>query len=148
MNEEATKVVIGKTEGRSFGRPVLPCSFGGTSYYGLCDLGSSINVIPYELYLKIKINEICAPDIELVDMSIKLADRSLHEPIGVLNNAQIRVWPHTYLIDLVILDVPVDPFCPIVFGIFFIRTLKAYIDCRKETITLRFGEDEVIYQLA
>ena len=74
LDQEATKVVTGKTEGRSFGRPVLPCSFGGTSYYGLCDLGSSINVIPYELYLKIK-NEICAPDIELVDMSIKLADR-------------------------------------------------------------------------
>ena len=32
LNQEATKVVIGKTEGRSFGRPVLPCSFGGTSY--------------------------------------------------------------------------------------------------------------------
>ena len=54
LNEEATKVVTGKTEGRSFGRPVLLCSFRGTSYYGLCDLGSSINVIPYELYLKIK----------------------------------------------------------------------------------------------
>ena len=108
-------MVTGKTEGRSFGGPVLPCSFGGTSYYGLCDLGSSINVIPYELYLKIK-NEICAPDIELVDMSIKLADRSLHEPIGVVNNAQIRVGPHTYLIDLVILDVPIDPFCPIIFA--------------------------------
>ena len=51
-------------------------------------------------------------------MSIKLADRSLHEPIGVVNNAQIRVGPYTYLIDLVILDVPVDPFCPIVFGLF------------------------------
>ena len=43
-------------------------------------------------------------------MSFKLADRSLHEPIGVVNNAQIRVGPHTYLIDLVILDVPVDHF--------------------------------------
>ena len=27
-------------------------------------------------------------------MSIKLADRSLYEPIGVVNNAQIRVGPH------------------------------------------------------
>ena len=52
-------------------------------------------------------------------MSIKLVDRSLHEPIGVVNNSQIRVGPHTYLIDLVILDVPVDPFCPIIFGRFF-----------------------------
>ena len=59
LDQEATKVVTGKTEGRSFGRPVLPCSFGGTSYYGLCDLGSSINVIPYELYPKIKNKNLC-----------------------------------------------------------------------------------------
>ena len=96
-----------------------------------CDIGSSINVIPYEIYLKIK-HEIFAPDIELVDMSTKLADRSLHEPIGVVNDAQIRVGPHTYLIDRVIMDVPVDPFCPLIFGISFLCTIKAYIDCRKE----------------
>ena len=133
LNEQATNVVTGKTERRSFGRPILPCSFEGTSYYGLCDLGSSINVIPYELYLEIE-NEICAPDIELVDMSIKLADRSLHEPIGVVNNAQIRVGLHTHLIDLVILDVPIDPFCPIVFGRLFLRTLQSYIDLEKKVL--------------
>jgi hypothetical protein len=54
LNEEATKAVTGKTEGRGFGRPVLPCSFERTYYYGLCNLVSSINVIPYELYLEIK----------------------------------------------------------------------------------------------
>ena len=31
---------------------------------------------------------------------------------------------------------------------FFLRTLKAYIDCRKETITLRFGEDEVLFHFS
>ena len=131
LNQEATKVVTGKTEGRSFGRPVLPCSFGGTSYYGLCDLGSSINVIPYELYLEIK-NEICAPDIELVDMSIKLADRSLHEPIGVVNNAQIRVGPHTYLIDLVILDVPLILFVLLFLVDFSYVLLKLILTVEKK----------------
>ena len=94
---------------------------------------SSINVIPYELYLKIK-NEICAPDIELVDMSIKLADISLHEPIGVVNNAQIRVGPHTYLIDLVILDVPIDPFCPIFLVDFSYVHLKLILIIEKKLL--------------
>ena len=87
----------------------------------------SINIIPYELFLQIK-NEICAPDIELVDMSIALADRTLHEPIGVINDAQIRIGSHAYFIGLVIMDVPVDPICPIIFGRNFLHSIKAYID--------------------
>ena len=80
-------------------------------------------------------------------MSIILADRSLHEPTGV-TNTQIRIWSHTYCIDLVIMDVPVDPFCPIIFGRYFLRTIKAYMDCRREIITLRLGEDEVYFHFS
>jgi hypothetical protein len=28
------------------GTPVLPCTFGGSSYYGLCDIETAVNVIP------------------------------------------------------------------------------------------------------
>ena len=67
IERDETRLVTGNVQNRGYGKPVLPCYFGGSSYYGLCDIGSSINVIPYELYLQIK-SEIRAPDIELVDI--------------------------------------------------------------------------------
>ena len=109
LEQDATRLATGNVQNKGFGKPVLPCSFGGSSYYGLCDIGSSINVNPYDLYLQIK-SEMCAPDIELVHMSIVLADRSPHEPIGVINDDQNPIGSHAYFIDLVIMDVPVDPF--------------------------------------
>ena len=65
-------------------------------------------------------------------MSIKLADRSLHEPIGVVNDAQIRVGPHTYLIDLVILDVTIEPFCHIFLVNFFYVLLRLILIVEKK----------------
>ena len=44
-------------------------------FYGLCDLDSAINIIPYEIYEEIK-NDIGFVEMELVDMSVMLADIS------------------------------------------------------------------------
>lgn len=70
--KETTFYIIGCMEGRNAGKPVLSCSFGSTSYFGLCDLGSSINIIPYSLYAKI-FNDISPSAFEKTDIVIKLA---------------------------------------------------------------------------
>jgi hypothetical protein len=54
--EDATKVIKG--ESARVGKPIIPCTIGTSYYHGLCDIGSSISVIPYSLYLEIK------PDID------------------------------------------------------------------------------------
>ena len=51
LEQDATRLVTCNTKNRGYGKPALPCSFGGSSYYDLCDFGVSINIIPYELYL-------------------------------------------------------------------------------------------------
>ena len=38
MEEDTSKLIFGKIKSKEFGKPLLPCSFGGVSYYGLCDL--------------------------------------------------------------------------------------------------------------
>ena len=58
--EDATKVIKGNSA--KVGKPVISCSIGTSSYHGLCDIGASINVIPYSLYLEIK------TDIDLIHM--------------------------------------------------------------------------------
>ena len=53
MDKEVTSFVEG-CECSDIGKPVVPCSFGITSDYGMSDMGSSINVIPYTLYAKLR----------------------------------------------------------------------------------------------
>jgi hypothetical protein len=36
---------------------------------------------------------------------------------------------------------PIDSHCPIIFGRTFLNTALANIDCRKETIPLKFGDE-------
>ena len=67
------------------GKPTLPWSFGEVSYYGLCDLGSAINVIPYSLYEQIR-KYINSSKLETTDMTIMLADRTLRTPLGILKD--------------------------------------------------------------
>jgi hypothetical protein len=43
--EDATKVIKG--ESARVGKPIIPCAIGTSCYHGLCDIGSSISVIPY-----------------------------------------------------------------------------------------------------
>lgn len=138
LEKEATSLIKGKTKGKSPGKPVLPCSFGGTSYYGLRDFGSSINVIPYSLYEEIHDN-ICPSKIRSTDMTIRLANRTFKMPYGVLHNVHILIGSFIYPIDLVVMDMPQDSFCPIIFGRSFLNTAHANIDCKKETVSLKFG---------
>ena len=41
LEQDATRLVTGNTKNRGYGKLVLPCSFGGSSFYGLFDLGAS-----------------------------------------------------------------------------------------------------------
>ena len=51
LDEETSILVEGKTKVKDVGKPILPCIFKETSHYGLCDLGTEVNVISYDFYL-------------------------------------------------------------------------------------------------
>ena len=52
MEKEVTSFVKGRVKAADTGKPVVPCPFGSTSYFGLFNMGSSISVVPYTLYAK------------------------------------------------------------------------------------------------
>ena len=52
--EDSTKVIKGNTT--KVDKPIISVAIGTSCYHGLCDIGASINVIPYALYLEIKPN--------------------------------------------------------------------------------------------
>ena len=71
LDTETSVLVEGKVKVRDVGKPILPCIFKETSHYGLCDLGTAVNVISYDFYLEIK-EEIELATIENTDMTIML----------------------------------------------------------------------------
>jgi hypothetical protein len=52
--EDPTKVIQGNTT--KVGKPIISCAIGTSCYYALFDIGASISVIPYSLYLETEPN--------------------------------------------------------------------------------------------
>ncbi|GJW31533.1 DNA-directed DNA polymerase [Tanacetum coccineum] len=80
-------------------------------------------------------------------MSLELADRSILYPRGIIENVLIKVDKFVLPIDFVILDMPEDSRVPIILGRPFLATARAMIDVFNKKITLRVGDDEVIFDV-
>ena len=109
LDKETSVLVEGKVKIRDVGKPILPCIFKETSHYGLCDLFTAINVISYDFCLENK-EEIEPDTIENTDMTIMLADKSLRNPMGVVENATVTIGNKKFPIDFVVVDMLIDTF--------------------------------------
>ncbi|GJU43684.1 reverse transcriptase domain-containing protein [Tanacetum coccineum] len=108
----------------------------------LADLGASISLMPYAMYQKLGLGEPTS-----TRMSLELADRSIQYPRGIVKNVLIKVDKLVLPIDFVILDMPEDSRILIILGIPFLATARAMIDVFNKKITLRVGDDEVIFDM-
>ncbi|GKC53898.1 DNA-directed DNA polymerase, partial [Tanacetum coccineum] len=125
---------------RSF---TIPCDIGQLHIdNALADLGASISLMPYTMYKKLGLGEPKA-----TRMSLELADRSIQYPRGIIENVLIKVDKFVLPIDFVILDMPEDSRVPIILGRPFLATARAMIDVFNKKITLRVGDDEVIFDV-
>ncbi|GJW11729.1 DNA-directed DNA polymerase [Tanacetum coccineum] len=106
------------------------------------DLGASISLIPYTMYGKLGLGE---P--KPTRMSLELADRSIQYPRGIVENVLIKVDKFVLPIDFVILDMPEDSRISIILGRPFLATARAMIDVFNKKITLKVGDDEVIFDM-
>ena len=94
----------------------------------MIDLGASVNLLPYHVYLKLGLGEM-----KPTQMTLQLADRSVKIPRGVIEDVLIEVDKFIYPVDFVILDTqPVpDPEnqIPVILGRPFLATSNAIINC-------------------
>ena len=63
------------------GKFTIPCSIGSIENKALCDLGASVNFMPYSLYKKLGLGEV-----KPTTVTLQLADRSVIFPRGVVEN--------------------------------------------------------------
>ncbi|GJT70930.1 reverse transcriptase domain-containing protein [Tanacetum coccineum] len=145
MNERCSAVLLNKLpskekDPRSF---TIPCDIVQLHIdNALADLGASISLIPYTMYKKLGLGEPKA-----TKMSLEVADRSIQYPRGIIEDVLIKVDKFVLPIDFVILDMPEDSRVPIILGRPFLATARAMIGVFNKKITLRVGDDEVIFDV-
>ncbi|GKA23793.1 DNA-directed DNA polymerase [Tanacetum coccineum] len=145
MNERCSAVLLNKLslKEKDLGSFPIHCDIGQLHINNaLADLGASISLMPYTMYAKLGLGEPKA-----TRMSLELTDRSIQYPRGIVENVLIKVDKFVLPIDFVILYMPEDSRVPIILGRPFLATARAMIDVFNNKITLRVGDDEVIFDM-
>ncbi|GKB70965.1 DNA-directed DNA polymerase [Tanacetum coccineum] len=145
MNERCSAVLLNKlpSKEKDSGSFTIPCNIGQFHIdNALTDLGAGISLMPYTMYNKLGLGEPKA-----TRMSLELADRSIQYPRGIIENVLIKVNKFVLPIDFVILDMLEDSRVPIILGRPFLAIARAMIDVFNKKITLRVGDDKVIFNI-
>ncbi|GJR35667.1 putative reverse transcriptase domain-containing protein [Tanacetum coccineum] len=79
-------------------------------------------------------------------LTVELADRTVKYPKGIAENILVGIGKFTFLVDFIILDMPEDIKVPLILGRPFLSTARAKIDVYKRKITLRVGEEKIIFK--
>ncbi|XP_042027230.1 uncharacterized protein LOC121774413 [Salvia splendens] len=110
----------------------LPISIGDIQVeHAMCDLGASINVLPYSIYRKLG-----AAKLVNTDIMIQLADRSCIHPEGILEDVIVKMTePATKESSGVLLGRP------------FLSTASTIIDVRNGTISLDFKGEQYTFNI-
>ncbi|GJY39442.1 retrovirus-related pol polyprotein from transposon TNT 1-94 [Tanacetum coccineum] len=124
---------------RSF---TLPCYINNVCFDNvLADLGASVSVMPLSTYLNLGLGELAH-----TKLTVELADRTVKYPKGIVENVLVGIGKFVFLVDFIILDIPEDIKVPLILGRPFFSTAHAKIDDFKRKITLRVGEEKIIFK--
>ncbi|XP_075485336.1 uncharacterized protein LOC142525052 [Primulina tabacum] len=108
----------------------------------LCDLGASINLMPYSCFEKLGIGEV-----KPTTISLQLADRSIKYPRGVIEDVLVKVDKFIFPVDFVVLDMEEDREIPLILGRPFLATGRALIVVQKGELVLRLNDKKVTFNV-
>jgi hypothetical protein len=145
LNENCSAVVQNKLPEKMSGPGsfTIPCLFGSSAdHCALADLGASINLMPYSVFTKLGLGELTP-----TRMSILLADKSMKNPRGVVQNFLVRIEKFVFPVDFVVLDMEEDEKATLILGRPFLNTARALLDVFDGKITLRVEEESVTFNV-
>ena len=83
------------------GCPTISCTIRDYNIErALLDLGASVNLLPFSVYLQLGLGEL-----KPTFVSLQLADRSVRKPRGVVEDVLVKVENFYYSVDFIILDI-------------------------------------------
>ncbi|XP_042005874.1 uncharacterized protein LOC121754611 [Salvia splendens] len=113
--------------------------------HAMCDLGVSINVLPYSIYKKLGEAKLVDTDI-----MIQLADRSCIHPEGILEDVIVKVNDFLYPADFFVIKMT-EPVAKkssgVLLGRLFLSTASTIIDFRNGTISLDFNGEQFTFNI-
>ncbi|GKF41192.1 hypothetical protein Tco_0124534, partial [Tanacetum coccineum] len=119
----------------------LPCFINNVCFdNALVDLGASVSVMPFSTYLNLGLGELAH-----TKLIVKLAYRTVKYPKGIAKNVLVGIGKFTFPVDFIILDMPEDIKVPLILKRLILSTAHAKIDVYKRKITLRVGEERIIF---
>ncbi|XP_049372686.1 uncharacterized protein LOC125837639 [Solanum verrucosum] len=136
-----TKEQIKKKEDyRAF---TISCTIGMLQFSkALCDLGASINLMPYAIYKQLGLGESKA-----TTMRFLMANRSIKHSVGILYDILVKIDRFIFSDDFVILDCEIDAEIPIILGRPFLATWRALVDVENGELKFWVNEDEVTFNV-
>ncbi|XP_070045731.1 uncharacterized protein [Nicotiana tomentosiformis] len=122
----------------------IPRTIGNADFAkALCDLGASINLMPYSVFKTLGIGKPRPTSIRL-----KMADRTMKMPLGIIDDVLVRVDKFILLADFMILYCKLDYEVPIILGRSFLATGKALVDVEVGELTFRVGDEKVVFRVS
>ena len=120
------------------GSPTISIVVGNLKLgHALVDLGASVNLFPYSVYVELGLGEL-----EPTNITLQLADRSVKILRGTVKDVLVQVDKFYFPVDFVVLDTqPVvnqGTQFPVILGRPFLATANAIIHCRGGLMTLSF----------
>ncbi|XP_015163303.1 uncharacterized protein [Solanum tuberosum] len=108
----------------------IPCTIGIFQFSkALCDLGASINLMPYAIYKQLGLGVT-----KEKTMPLLMADRFIKHPICIVYYILVKVDRFKFLANFVILDCKIDTELPIILGRPFLATGRALVDVKSDMV--------------
>ncbi|GJW59485.1 reverse transcriptase domain-containing protein [Tanacetum coccineum] len=126
LNEHCSSVILNKLPEklRDPDKFLIPCDFPRMDEcLALADLGASINLTPLFVWKMLSLSELT-----LTCMTLKLADRSITQLIGIAEDVYLKLEKFKFLADFVVVDFDADPQVPLILGRSFLKIGRALID--------------------
>ena len=122
------------------GSPTIPVNIGGNCINkALLDLGASVNLMPFSVYMQLGLGEL-----KPTSITLSLADRSVKIPKGIVEDVLVKINKFYYPVDFVVLDTEPSSnepnHVPIILGRPFLATANAIINFRNGIMQLTFGD--------
>ncbi|GJY21697.1 zinc finger, CCHC-type containing protein [Tanacetum coccineum] len=117
-----------------------PVSFTLSCFINNVCFNNGVSVMPLLTYLNLGLGELAH-----TKLTVELADRTVKYPKGIAKNVLVGIGKFVFLVDFIILDMPEDIKVPLILERPFLSTARAKIDVYKRKITLRVGEERIIF---
>nr|GFA21132.1 hypothetical protein [Tanacetum cinerariifolium] len=147
-----------EADGKNYGVSLYLALFNDCFNNTLADLGAKISVMPLSTYLNLGLGarisvmplstylNLGLGELAHTKMKVELADRTVKYPKGIFENVLVGIGKFVFHVDFIILDMPKDIKFPLILVRPFLSTTHAKIDVFKRNITLRVGEEKIIFK--